>query len=301
MSRYRGVTLMLISYLLLTAETVAIHHIGDAATPLQFILMRNIGGIILVLVMTRDIGWSVYRTHTLWLQFVRAALTMISLWCLFFGFAMLPLADATAVTYTRAVFLSILAAMVLGERVGLSRWIAIGAGIVGACIVIRPAFVTWDPAYLIALAGAGLNAGAMVATKALERHDRTITIMTWLTTLSTIACIPAFFQPWPPFNLWPWMIAIAILGTSGLYIGLMAIRSEELSVLAPFDYSRLIMAAGLGFLFFREIPDLSGFIGAGIITAACMVASATIQTRRPRTLESHSVGPAVPEPSKPPP
>ena len=60
--RYRGIILILISYALLTGETVAIHEIGHAATPLQFILMRNLGGVVLVLILARNkvdpIGWT---------------------------------------------------------------------------------------------------------------------------------------------------------------------------------------------------------------------------------------------------
>ena len=271
--RYRGIILILISYALLTGETVAIHQIGHAATPLQFILMRNLGGVVLVLILARNTGLAVFRTGTLWLQFVRAGLTMVSLWGLFYGFAALPLADATAVTYTRAVFLSIFAAVILRESVGLGRWFAIVAGVIGGLIVVKPAFSAWRPDYLIALAGAAMNAGAMVATKVLERRDSTLTIMAWLTALSMVACVPGLFAPWPPLDTWPWLLAISVLGTAGLYIGLMAIRSAELSVLAPFDYTRLIMAAGLGLVFFGESPDLVGFIGAGVITIACMAAA----------------------------
>jgi len=277
--QYRGVILIVIAYVLMTGETVLIHHIGDAASPLQYILMRNIGCIVLVAFMAREVGVVVFRTATLWLQLLRAALTMISLWCLFYGFAVLPLADATAVTYTRAIFLILLAVSVLGERISLRRWLAVGAGIAGAMIVIKPTFMDWRPEYLVALAGAALNAGSMVATKALERQDSTMTIMAWLTALSSLACIPALFQPWPAAEYWPWMIGISFLGSSGLYVGLLAIRAADLSVLAPFDYSRLIMAAGFGVVLFGEVPDVSTLIGATVITLAC--ATATMTARDP--------------------
>lgn len=281
--QFRGVILILIAYALMTGETVLIHHIGDAATPLQYILMRNIGCVALVAFLARDVGMVVFRTSTLWLQVLRALLTMVSLWCLFYAFATLPLADATAVTYTRAIFLILLAVLLLGERISARRWIAVGAGIVGAMIVIKPGFMDWRPEYLVALAGAALNAGSMVATKALERRDSTLTIMAWLTAISSVACLPALFQPWPEPALWPWMVGISVLGSSGLYVGLMAIRAADLSVLAPFDYSRLIMAAGFGIVLFGEMPDASTLIGAAVITLAC--AAATMSTRQPAVVQ----------------
>jgi drug/metabolite transporter (DMT)-like permease len=279
---YRGIILIIIAYVLMTGETALIHHVGDAASPLQYILMRNLGCVVLVAFMARHVGVAVFRTNTLWLQVLRAALTMVSLWCLFYGFAVLPLADATAVTYTRAIFLILLAVAFLGERISLRRWLAVLAGIIGALIVIKPGFMAWRPEYLVALAGAALNAGSMVATKALERQDSTLTIMAWLTGLSLLACVPALLQPWPAPEYWPWMLGISVLGSSGLYVGLLAIRSADLSVLAPFDYSRLIMAAGFGILLFGEVPDLTTLVGAAVITLAC--ATATMTARRPTPL-----------------
>jgi len=270
---YRGIILILIAYALMTGETVLIHHLAEHATPLQFILMRNIGCVVLVVILARNVGWSVLRTQNVGLQFGRAALTMVSLWCLFFGFAALPLADATAVTYTRAVFLILLAVILLGERISPRQWLAVAAGIAGAMIVIKPSFMGWRYEYLVALAGSALNAGSMVATKALERRDSTLTIMAWLTMLSMVACVPALAQPWPPMAEWPALIGISILGSSGLYVGLMAIRSADLSVLAPFDYSRLVMAAAFGFLWFNEVPDVSSLVGAAVIVLACAVAT----------------------------
>lgn len=274
---YRGIVLILIAYALMTAETVLIHHLADHATPLQFIFMRNIGCVVLVVLLARNIGWSVFRTQNVSLQFGRAALTMVSLWCLFFGFAELPLADATAVTYTRAVFLILFAVALLGERISARQWLAVGVGIIGAAIVIKPSFVTWRYEYLVVLAGSALNAGSMVATKALEKRDSTLTIMTWLTALSMVASLPALAQPWPSINEWPALLGISVLGSSGLYVGLMAIRAADLSVLAPFDYSRLVMAAAFGFLWFSEWPDLSSLVGAAVIVLAC--AAATMSSR----------------------
>jgi drug/metabolite transporter (DMT)-like permease len=275
---YRGVILILIAYILMTGETVLIHQVGDAATPLQFILMRNIGSLILVAFLARHIGWRVLHTGRPGLQVVRSLLTMVSLWCLFYGFAVLPLADATAITYTRAVFLILLAVAVLGERISFQRWVAVGAGVLGALLVIQPGFGGWRPEYLVALAGSALNAGSMVATKALEQRDPTLTTMAWLTGLSTVACLPALFQPWPDQHLWPWLLGVAVLGSSGLWAGLLAIRAADLSVLAPFDYSRLVMAAGFGLLLFGEVPGLATLAGAAIIALACAAATMTGRT-----------------------
>lgn len=278
---YRGILLILVAYFLMTAETVAIHHVGTDATPLQFLLMRNLGCAVLVcgLGWNRRVGLSIFRTTTYALQFLRTALTVVSLGCMYWGFAVLPIADATAITYTRAVFLSLMAALFLGERISPALWASIGIGIVGGLLVLRPAFSAWQPAYLVALIGSALNAGSMVATKVLERRDSTLTIFAWLTLLSTLLCLPAVLQPWPDPANWPWMAAVAVLGSIGLYVGLLAIRATDLSILAPFDYTRLMMAALFGLLLFREVPDMGGLVGSAVITLSCLVVARSQQRR----------------------
>jgi drug/metabolite transporter (DMT)-like permease len=278
---YRGILLILISYALLTGESVAVHQIGRNATAIQFALLRSVGSLVLVAVLSRRIGLDVLRTHHLWLQIVRGGLTVVSIWCIFYGFAVLPLADATAVSYTRGVFLSILAALILREQVNMARWAATALGLLGCLIIIRPAFETWRPDYLIILAGAGLNAGAMIATKVLERRDTALTVMAYMSLISFVACLPSVFSPWPDATAWPWLLAIAILGPGALYVGLLAIRAADISVIAPFDYSRLIMAAGLGFAFFDESPSLADFAGAAVITSACVWAAASARLPNP--------------------
>lgn len=272
---YRGIVLILIAYFLMTAETIAIHHVGTQATPLQFLLMRNLGCAVLVFALgwNARLGLAVFRTRTYSLQILRTLLTVVSLGCMYWGFAVLPIADATAITYTRAVFLSLMAAVFLGERISPALWGSIAVGILGGLLVLRPAFQAWEPAYLVALAGAALNAGSMVATKVLERRDSTLTIMAWLTLLSTLLCLPAALQPWPPADQLPWMLSISLLGSVGLYTGLLAIRATDLSILAPFDYTRLLMAAVFGLVLFQEVPNMGGLVGSAVIMLSCLVAA----------------------------
>ena len=282
-SQLRGILLIMLSYALITGETVAMHHIGHAATPLQLTLVRSLGGLAFVVFLARGIGWRVFRTENFGLQVVRSVLTVVSLWSLFISFAALPLADATAVTYTRGVFLAILAVVILKEKTSPARWVSMAVGIIGGMIIVRPAFASWRPDYLIAIAGALLNAGAMVATKVLERKDSVATVMAYVTAISLLSCAPGLFSPWPGVEMWPWLLAVAVLGSATLYVGLLAIQAADLTLLAPFEYTRLIMAAGLGLAFFGEWPDLAGFLGAGVITVACTWAALTAKGTDSRT------------------
>src|SRR5712692_3509460 len=150
--QHRGILLFLLSSCLLAGEVIAIHRVGEAASFLQLSLLRNAGGLILVAVLARKIGWAVFRTKSLSLQFLRAILTVTSMWAIFFGFARAPLTDATAIMYTRAIFLTLLAWLILGECLDRRRWTGVLLGVLGGLFIIRPAFQSWDISYLVVLA-----------------------------------------------------------------------------------------------------------------------------------------------------
>lgn len=135
--------------------------------------------------------------------------------------------------------------------------------------MIGPALAEWQPAYLIGLAGAALNAGVVIATKTLERNDPAVTVMFYLGVVFTVLSLPALTLPWP-LHLWPWLLAVVIMGPACLYFGILAVRYADVSLLAPYDYTRLIFAALLAFVLFGEVPSLTALAGAAVISLSCV-------------------------------
>jgi drug/metabolite transporter (DMT)-like permease len=256
--------LFLLSSCLLAGEVIAIHRIGEAASFLQLSLLRNAGGLVLVALLAQKIGWAVFRTKSLGLQFLRAILTVASMWAIFFGFARAPLTDATAIMYTRAIFLTFLAWLILGERLDRTRWLGVLVGVLGGLLIIRPAFQTWDISYLVVLAAAILNAGAVVVTKRLSRQDSDLTVLAYVSAVSLVCSMPGLALPWP-LELSPWLVAIMVLGPLAFYVSQVAIRFADVSALAPFDYSRLVISAIVAFFVFSEVPNMTSITGATVI------------------------------------
>jgi len=262
--QHRGILLFLLSSSLLAGEVIAIHRIGEAASFFQLSLLRSAGGLVLAAILGRKIGWAVFRTKSLGLQFLRSALTVVSMWAIFFGFARVPLTDATAIMYTRAIFLMLMAWLILGEQLDRRRWAGILIGIVGGLLIIRPAFEVWDVSYLVVLAASILNAGAVVVTKRLGRTDSDLTVLAYVSAFSLVCSLPGLALPWP-LELSPWLVAIAIFGPLAFYVSQVAIRFADVSVLAPFDYIRLVISAIVAFFMFSEVPNAGAVAGATII------------------------------------
>ncbi len=268
--QHRGILLMLGSFALMTGEVAAVHALDGALSVLQLTLIRGLGGLALIAVVGGSLGRSVWRTEQLPLQLLRGGMTVASLWLIFFSVGQLPIPEAMAVQYTRPIFITALAALVLREEIGVRRWIATLVGLVGALLIIGPTFSSWQGACLAGVAGAAVNAAAMVATKVLERRDSPITVMAYLNLVSVVFSVPGAFQPWPIATTWPFVVIIFVLGPTSLYLGLLAIRAADMSVLAPYDYSRLLFAVVVALVAFGEVPNMTAFLGATIVAGTSL-------------------------------
>jgi drug/metabolite transporter (DMT)-like permease len=271
-SERTGILLILGQQLLFTLDTAAIHRLAGSVSLWQLGLCRSIGGLGLALCLAPSIGWAAFRTHHPTLQALRAAVTVAYAWVLVNSFTVMPFADATAIGYTQAIYVALLAPPILGEVVGPRRLLAVFIGSVGALMVVKPGFSQASPIYLAVLAGTSLNALALVLTKYLQRQDSAVTVMLYLNVATIASFTPGISDPLPAVPLWPWLIATCVAGPLGMYVGILAVRYADASTLAPYTYVRLVLAVIGATLVFGEMPDLVSIAGVIGIVIACVVA-----------------------------
>ncbi|MBN8875477.1 MAG: DMT family transporter [Rhodospirillales bacterium] len=258
------------------AETAIIHHIAPQVSVEQLVALRSAGGLAFVAVMSRRQGRSVMNTSQLPLQLTRGAVATAYLWVMMFTFGRLPYADATAISYSQAAYITLFSAIFLGERVGITRWMATALGMGGAMMVIRPTFAGLDSAYFIAVIGTSLNGLAFVLNKYLQRPggDSHQTTMIYINLMPTLLYLPvASSQHLPMSAEWPWLAAIALVGPTGMYVGLIALRYAEASALGPYTLVRLVMSAAIGALVFQEQVLPMTLAGGSAILAGCALAT----------------------------
>jgi drug/metabolite transporter (DMT)-like permease len=110
----------------------------------------------------------------------------------------------------------------------------------------------------------------MVVMKVLGRTESSFTttayVTIFLTPFTLIAALP--FWEWPTAEMWPWLLAIGILGTIGQVCLAQAFREADMTVILPIDFTKLIWAAALGFMLFGEIPDIWTWVGGAVIFAS---------------------------------
>lgn len=209
------------------------------------------------------------------LHFLRASLSVVGMALFYFAFANLPMATATTLTFTVPAFVSILAALFLSERVGLTRSIAIVLGFIGVLVIMRPGFTIFEPAMIVALLGAFFAACLFVVTRSLSLSESRVTIMFYSAWLGlAVVSIPAYLNlatinPVAALKLG----IVGLFGTIGQFLMVGALQIAEASAIAPVDYVRLLLALSAGFFVFGEVPDIWTWSGAAIIVSAVFLNS----------------------------
>jgi drug/metabolite transporter (DMT)-like permease len=216
----------------------------------------------------------------------------------FVAVALIPLVEATALSFTTPFFATILATLFLGEIVRIRRWTAIVIGFAGAMIVVQPGFQEFHPAALLVFLCAMTAASYGVLVRHLSDGFSPITIVVYNFVLMTpMTLIPAlFFWKTPSLHALGAVFGVAVVGTLGHVCLARAWASAEISVVAPFDYVQLVFAALFGFVVFGESPDFWTWIGAAVI-----IGSAFYIARREAYLHKvHDVAVAHDEPPRQP-
>ena len=202
-----------------------------------------------------------------WLQAGRGVLALVENGIFVLAFLFLPLADAHAVAATAPLLVIVLAVPLLGERVGLHRWLAVLAGLAGVLTIIRPGFMEPRWALLIPLGGALLWALYQVLTRLIGRVDRAETTLLWTAVsglVGTTLIVP-WFWAWPTPSAWVLMGGVAVLGSLAHYALIKALDFAEAGAVQPYCYTLLVWATMLGFLVFGDVPDPATMTGAAIV------------------------------------
>lgn len=270
-----AIALMVAQAALFATETAIIHHIGLRVSVMQLALFRGCAGLLLVAILARNIGWPIIKTNGLRIQLLRGFVTVAYAWVMLYSFARLPFADATAISYSQAVYIAVFSSLILRERIAMPRWTAAITGIVGAILIVKPTFSHWNSVYLVALIGTSFNGLAFVLNKYLQTHqsDSEVTTLFCVNALLVLFNIPGLtITNLPDLEIWPWVTGVLLLGPLGMYLGIVAVRDANASVLGPYTLLRLVIAVIGGVVVFREMPDVFGMIGSGLIFAGCVLA-----------------------------
>ena len=270
------------------SAVVSVMHVGVRAVsaeidPAQIALVRNVVGLLALgpLLLRQDRGAWVSRRPGL--MALRGAVGATAMLTWFYGLSYMPAGDATALSFTVAIFATIAAAVLLKERVGPRRWAAVGIGFVGAMIIVRPGFQEFSLGTALVLVSTVMWALALVMVKMLARVDSTITIVFYANFYFLLfTAIPGVISwQWPTPSQWGALVVIGLMAQVGHTMLAQAMRAAEAAAVMPVDFTRLIWASAVGYIVFGEFPDSWTWAGGALIFAATLYIG--YRESRPRT------------------
>ncbi|MBZ9896584.1 MULTISPECIES: DMT family transporter [unclassified Mesorhizobium] len=211
--------------------------------------------------------------------------------------AHLPIASVSAVLQALPLAVTMGAALVFGEAVGWRRWLAIAVGFAGVLVVVRPGFEGFSMFSLVALASVACCAVRDLATKRIPQAIPTLLVSTATALAMTVvgALLLSPMGGWTPMTgkATALLALAAVLVLIGYQFIIMAMRSGEISFIAPFRYTALLWSIVLGLLVFGDVPDMTMIIGASTIVGSGLYALYRERVVGRRRIVAESTGPAM--------
>jgi len=268
----RGSVWMVISSLVFAVMAACIKLLGQDLPVVEILLFRQM--FVLVVVSPAIIrGFpAVLQTPRRSLHFTRSVLAFVAMTTGFTAIVHLPLAEATAISFARTLFTTMLAVVFLQEVVGWRRWSATLVGFLGVLVIVRPSPDNLNEYALLALLAAGFVAALQIALRTLARTERPITIMTYQNvTLSVLLAGPAaYFWVTPTWEQVAAMAAVGCLMSVIQWTMIKAYGSGDASAIAPMEYGRIVFATVAGILVFSEVPTIYTAIGTVLIIGSTL-------------------------------
>ena len=243
---------------------------ADDLHVVQVAFMRYFMSLVLVLPVLARLGVAGFWELNLRLHSLRGAAHGLAVVGWFYALTQMPIAEVSAIGFTGPVFITIGAALFLGERVGVHRWGAVAVGLVGALIIIQPGVVPLNAGVLAMAAAVPLFAASDLFVKALVRTESPTVIIAVLNVILTVGMAPFAWWFWQPTDWRDWVLAggMAVFATfSHICMG-KAFAAADVSAVQPARFLQLPWLALLGYLAFAEFPSLAAWTGAAVIIAS---------------------------------
>lgn len=266
-----GALWMLGSAVSFTAMAVLAKWLGSDVSVAALIFWRSLAGVIAALPFLLAGGLKSLRLARPGKVAFRAGWSTAGFFLAFFALVELPLADNMALSFTRTLFITILAVVLLREQVAWRRWTAVAVGFAGVLLMTKPG-AGLSPGALAALGAAFCFAVAIVTVKDLTRDHSpaqlviSVNLVTALAGLPVLLADPAVPDP----RELALLLAMGFAGVAAQSCYIRALGTGEASLMGLIDYVRLPLGALAGFLVFAEVPDSLAMLGAAIVIASTL-------------------------------
>ena len=269
-NNFRGVLWLSAGTFFLATVDVFIKTVGLKFHPIEIIFFRYATGLLVLTPVFVNMGWENLRTTKFGLHCTRMVFAFTSNFLLIISVIYLSLADATAYMFSKPLFTTLVAVILLGEVVKTHRWIATAVGFGGVLIILSPGSASMDLTAILAILSALTFAITNVLNRMLSKTEPTNRIMFYYHLFGVALFLGPTIWVWqmPIGKEWFLLTSLGVLSTAALFCFLRAFAVGEASAVGPAENMRLVYAALFGFFLFSEIPSIWTILGATIIIAS---------------------------------
>ena len=249
--------------------TVAGRELGKAVPVFEVMMLRSLIAMAILTPIVMLKGGVTSRLSQFRLHLIRSVIHYGGQYAWFSAILLIPLAEVIAIEFTMPLWIAVLAAAFLAERIYGAKVAALVIGFAGVLMIVKPGTAI-QFGHLVALAAALLFAGSVTLTKFITRRDTALTIIFLMFAIQgVIGAIPAYLT-WvtPPASVYHWIAIVGLAGTGSHYCLSKAISLADATIVMPMDFLRLPLTALAGYLIYAEGIDLWSVIGALMILAA---------------------------------
>ena len=274
----RGIPLLLGSVSLFSVSDALTKRLGETLPAVEVAWLRY-GTFLAIasILLLRAPGRGLLRSRAPGLQVLRGLGVVASAILFITGLQHLHLAEATAINFISPVFVTVMSVVFLGERAGWRRWSAIGVGVLGMLIILRPGSDAFTLAALFPIGSAVAWASAVTVTRRIGAVDAPETTLFWTAGVgfAVVTLVLPFLMLFSPAGVTlPNLsqiglgLLVGIFSAAAQYLVVLAYRAAPASVLAPFSYTQLLTSGLLGVAMFGHVPDGWTLLGATVIAAS---------------------------------
>lgn len=273
----RGIFCMLGAMAFISVQEALAKYLGEFLPIPQVVWARYVGHLLLMIILLWPrYGRRIMRANLLSMQIIRSMILLLDTALFFYGLTMIGLAEATAIFFTVPALVILLSLFILQERVSTSALLAVGIGFIGTLVIVRPdmgqaADSELTIGALFIFGSACCAALYNVITRKLANSDPlyvTLFYTAMIGALVSSLVVPWFWQSPQSLLQWGALIVIGLFGGVAHSLIIAAHQYTAATVVAPFMYTQIFWAIGLGWLFFAELPDQYAFIGGAIVIAS---------------------------------
>ncbi|WP_264766798.1 DMT family transporter [Vreelandella zhuhanensis] len=267
-SSLKGIGCMCLGVLFLALGDAVSKWLGETHSPVQIIFFRTLVSLPLIALLAHfGGGLRKLRTRRPGVHLIRGLIYTGTMGCFVLGLTLLPLAEATAIAFVAPLFVTLLSVPLLGERIAPPVLAASLVGFLGVLIVVRPGGDAFGLGALVMIGAAVFYALMMITARrygAREHLWAMVFYMSLVPLMITAAILPWVWQTPLPWH-WLGFLGAGIFGVGATAFITLAFRFAPAAIAAPFDYTAMLWAVGLGWWFWGEIPDIWVLLGSILI------------------------------------